>query len=197
MNDDLISREALKKAVENLVAGGEERLKDYYENGSKSEENEWIGGVYDAWELIGNAPTVDTTCPNCDSGYAQGYSDGYLKGKEERPQGDLINRSALKAVISEYIDEYSDLDNQGYHCEKWCAMKEAEMAIDNAPTVEDRPTGKWIYRNYNWWCSECGEQPKTMGYVGTAKFMQNEFKFCNHCGAKMIGGVIYEGVENE
>lgn len=72
MSNDLISREALKKAVENLVAGGEERLKDYYENGSKSEENEWIGGVYDAWELIRNAPTV------------------------ERPQGDLISRMWLK-----------------------------------------------------------------------------------------------------
>lgn len=59
MNNDLISREALKKAVENLVAGGEERLKEYYENGSKSEENEWIGGVYDTWELIGNATTVE------------------------------------------------------------------------------------------------------------------------------------------
>lgn len=43
------------------------------------------------------------------------------------------------------------------------------------------------YRHYNWWCSECGEQPKTMGYVGTADFMFDEFKFCNHCGAKMIG----------
>lgn len=59
MNDDLISRSALKKATENLVAGGAERLKDYYENGSKSEENEWIGGVYDVWELIIEAQTVD------------------------------------------------------------------------------------------------------------------------------------------
>lgn len=59
MNDDLISRSALKKAAENLVAGGAERLKDYYENGSKSEENEWIGGVYDVWELINNAQPVD------------------------------------------------------------------------------------------------------------------------------------------
>ena len=38
--------------------------------------------------------TVNTTCPNCDSGYAQGYSDGYLKGKEERPQGKWV-RTAL------------------------------------------------------------------------------------------------------
>lgn len=56
----LIDADALKKAVENLVAGGAGRLKDYYENGSKKEENEWIGGVYDVWELIDNAPTVDT-----------------------------------------------------------------------------------------------------------------------------------------
>ena len=40
---------------------------------------------------IDNAQTVDTTCPNCDSGYAQGYSDGYLKGKEERPTGHWID----------------------------------------------------------------------------------------------------------
>ena len=55
----LISREALKKEGENLVAGGAEGLKDYYENGSKSDENSWIGGVYDAWELINSAPTVE------------------------------------------------------------------------------------------------------------------------------------------
>ena len=74
---DLISREALKKEVENLVVGGVEGLKDYYKNGSKSDENAWIGGIYDAWELIDNAPTVEpqdrcgrwviseVRCPNC------------------------------------------------------------------------------------------------------------------------------------
>ena len=35
----------LKKEIENLVAGGAEGLKDYYKNGSKSDENSWIGGV--------------------------------------------------------------------------------------------------------------------------------------------------------
>ena len=134
---------------------------------------------------------------------------------------DIISRSALKKVINEYIDEDSELDNEGNHCEKWCAMKEAEMAIDDAQPIETtienlistlsveslkattwfkvetpsgdavrfrrEKTGHWLYRHYNWWCSECGEQPKTMGYVGTADFMFDEFKFCNHCGAKMIG----------
>lgn len=134
---------------------------------------------------------------------------------------DIISRKALKKVINEYIDEYSDLDDEGNHCEKWCAMKEAEMAIDNAQpietTIEDlisalsveelksttwfkvetpageevsfrrEKTGHWLYRHYNWWCSECGESPKTMGYVGTPTFMNDEFRFCNHCGAKMTG----------
>lgn len=56
---DLISREALKEEVENLVVGGAEGLKGYYENGSKADENSWIGGVYDAWELINSAPTIE------------------------------------------------------------------------------------------------------------------------------------------
>ena len=81
---DLISREALKKEVENLVAGGAERLKDYYENGSKKEENEWIGGVYDVWELIDNAPTVPQ--PDFKEGYKQAIRDG--KTNFTRPQGE-------------------------------------------------------------------------------------------------------------
>ena len=47
-------------------------------------------------------------------------------------------------------------------------------------------TGHWIYDNYNWRCSECNETPKTLGYVGTADFMTEHFKFCNHCGARMV-----------
>lgn len=78
--------------------------------------------------------------------------------------------------------------------------------IDNAPTVEQsyqepkdyiknkldysRPQGEWMYDNIlnNWKCSECGETPKTIGYVGTRLFMEQHFKFCNHCGADMRGG---------
>ena len=58
---DLISREALKKEVESLVVGGAEGLKNYYKKGSRADQNAWIGGVYDAWELIDNAPTVKLT----------------------------------------------------------------------------------------------------------------------------------------
>lgn len=55
--------------------------------------------------------------------------------------------------------------------------------------LEQEPkTGHWIYDKTieNWRCSKCNETPKTMGYVGTADFMAEHFKFCNHCGCRMI-----------
>lgn len=73
MNNDLISREALKKAI---CIDEPISIDETWEQ------------LYDAVvKAIDNAPTVDTNCPHCDSGYAQGYSDGYLKGKEARPHG--------------------------------------------------------------------------------------------------------------
>ena len=65
-------------------------------------------------------------------------------------------------------------------------IKESEQ---NASTGEKRKVGKWIYNRdtQNWECSECGEPPKTLGYVGTSAFMTEHFKFCNHCGTEMRG----------
>ena len=61
------------------------------------------------------------------------------------------------------------------------ALAMAIKALEQEPK-----TGHWIYDNFNWRCSECNETPKTSGYVGTADFMTEHFKFCNHCGARMI-----------
>ena len=59
----------------------------------------------------------------------------------------------------------------------------------DCPLVEEHKVGKWIYdkTSQNWRCSECSETPKTLGYVGTSAFMTEHFKFCNHCGAEMLG----------
>ncbi len=66
-----------------------------------------------------------------------------------------------------------------------------EERAKNCPLIEieERKVGKWIYdkTSQNWRCSECNETPKTLGYVGTADFMEKEFAFCNHCGADMRG----------
>ena len=84
MNNDLISRKWLTDAIRNR------RTYLSYEDAK------------DVIDLIDNAPTVDTTCPHCDSGYAQGYSDGYLSGKEESPQGEWV-------PVSERLPEYTGL----------------------------------------------------------------------------------------
>lgn len=61
----------------------------------------------------------------------------------------------------------------------------------NCPLVEieERKVGEWIYDKAieNWRCSVCNKTPKTMGFCGTADFMEKEFAFCNHCGTKMRG----------
>ena len=51
------------------------------------------------------------------------------------PHGRLIDADALMLIIQEYLEEYSDLDEDGMHNLKWCAMKETEMAINDAPTI--------------------------------------------------------------
>lgn len=51
------------------------------------------------------------------------------------PHWDLIDRDALLEILKEYIDEYSDLDENGLHNLKWCAMMEAMDATKDAPTI--------------------------------------------------------------
>lgn len=72
----------------------------------------------------------------------------YEDGKEYQvvelsPHGRLIDADALMLIIQEYLEEYSDLNEDGLHNLKWCAMREAEMAINDAPTIiEEEETNK-------------------------------------------------------
>lgn len=65
-------------------------------------------------------------------------------------------------------------------------MEQYQTAIEKGIEALEPKTGHWIFDNFNWRCSECNETPKTLGYVGTADFMTEHFKFCNHCGARMF-----------
>jgi hypothetical protein len=52
------------------------------------------------------------------------------------PHGRLIDADALMLEIQEYIEEYGwETDEHGWHNGHWCAMKEAAMVIDAAPTI--------------------------------------------------------------
>ena len=83
---DMPVTDIIKAIKENEAKQNEQKFTTQVCNGVEIESVDVVGVT-----TIDNAPTVDTTCPNCDSGYAQGYSDGYLKGKEERPTGHWID----------------------------------------------------------------------------------------------------------
>ena len=55
---------------------------------------------------------------------------------EVPPHGRLVDADKIMDHIRDYIEEYGWwTDEHGYHSEKWCAMKEAEMVIEEAPTI--------------------------------------------------------------
>ena len=94
---------------------------------------------------------------------------------------DCVDRSYLLDRIRDYIEEYSELDENGYHDFKWCAMKEAEMVIMDAPAtdVQSVVCGEW---KENVQCSNCGWY---MEDDVTLSPMMVFFNYCPNCGAKM------------
>lgn len=68
--------------------------------------------------------------------------DDVFEGLDELPSAlpepceDTVSRQYILGALAEYIDEYGEVDAEGNHDPKWCAMKEAEMVVKEAPSVE-------------------------------------------------------------
>lgn len=92
----------------------------------------------------------------------------------------LIDADNVKNLISEELEK---------HFNRWdSTITVAEMetiakdTIDNAPTVEERPQGKWIIIDKysdDYKCSVCNSYPLERGDYPELS------KFCPACGAKM------------
>lgn len=105
---DLISRDALRKAIEPLIEDGR---------------------IYDILSYIDNAPSVDTSdtkyleerdADAYESGYLQGHIEGYQKAEKDyaRPQGEWIEisiqmedkttfRKAFRCNKCRYVESYT------------------------------------------------------------------------------------------
>jgi hypothetical protein len=105
--------------------------------------------------------------------------DMAIKALEQEPCEDTISRADAVKVASGY-------------CHPANIAKELAKL---PPVTPIRPKGHWFYDKSieNWRCSECNETPKTMGYCGSANFMAKHFKFCNHCGVRMVEPQESEG----
>ena len=71
---------------------------------------------------------------------------------------DLISRQAAIDRINEYIEEYSEIDSDGNHSEKWCAMQEAKMTIENMPSAQPERT-----------CVNCGRTANNGGWYADGR----------------------------
>ena len=98
-----------------------------------------------------------------------------IKALEQEPCEDAISRKEVLELFAENADAVRP------YSQTW---EEVKTLPSVTPT---RKVGKWIYDKaiQNWRCSECNETPRTLGFVGTADFMAEHFRFCNHCGAEM------------
>lgn len=100
----------------------------------------------------------------------------------------LISRSALIETINK-ISFYSVhngefIEGAGLKDVAYYRERDIYRAIIDAPTIEERPRGKWEFVQYdanpnigNWHCSKCR-------YI---QFTMDRPKYCPNCGAHMVG----------
>ena len=58
-------------------------------------------------------------------------------------KNDTVSKEYLLAEIDDLADEFSEVDENGLHSERWCGILDAKWIIVNAPFVSDRPQ-EWI-----------------------------------------------------
>lgn len=87
MDNDLISREALKEDFKARLVDCNEWIEKAKDNETKIRASAIKAFIGEVIMTIDNAPTVEQF-DDTELQRAIGYADGYSKGKNERPQGE-------------------------------------------------------------------------------------------------------------
>lgn len=106
----------------------------------------------------------ETGCLYCEEnlGYEQ-CIDRLQNALFDFSAGDLTSKNYILLELSDLLDEYSEVDENGLHDPKWCGIKEAYGVVKNAPAA-DRPQMEWIAiegmqppeLHGKHYCSNCG-----------------------------------------
>ena len=103
-------------------------------------------------------------------------------------KSDTTSKEYLLAEIDDLADEFSEIDENGLHSERWCGIMDAKQIIINAPFMSDRPQGEWIFKTV--FPNDKSEFP--MGYLvcsvcGSHHSNSTPCNYCDNCGACMKG----------
>lgn len=139
----------------------------------------------DAIEALGEEPYVWTD----DDEFAIGERSQWIDDVSAIKAVPSVDTSEAKEYIlselSDLLEEYSELDENGLHDPKWCGVREAYGIVKNAPFA-DRPKGEWKHlKGDEWLCSECGHVIRTEG--SWEHPLERGKDYCEHCGARMKG----------
>ena len=99
-------------------------------------------------------------------------------------KSDTTSKEYLLAEIDDLADEFSEIDENGLHSERWCGIMDAKQIIINTPFMSDRPQGEWIEVDdyfIRCKCSICGWE--------SHKYEDDVYgmPYCPNCGAIMKG----------
>ena len=102
-------------------------------------------------------------------------------------KSNTTSKEYLLAEIDDLADEFSEIDENGLHSERWCGIMDAKQIIINTPFMLDRPQGEWLKFGLGrgtriLFCTNCErriEVPLSQG--------DSNYDFCPNCGARMKG----------
>ena len=135
MSEDLIKRSDAIEAIEVVDWFHQNGNKDMVSGANSAEHQAWYKAedIYKALEAV---PSADRpSAVDLSSVYSTAYKNGYEKGKADRPQGDFVSKRYLLAEIDDLADEFSEVDENGLHSERWCGILDSRGIIVNAPSV--------------------------------------------------------------
>lgn len=93
----------------------------------------------------------------------------------------LIDADELKTILSEEITRRFVRWDKTITVAEWETF--TRDAIDNAPTVEERPQGEWIKNGGDYQCNQCFEW-----CISNEEHLPIRSNFCPNCGASMKKG---------